>query len=210
MLKVEPEFASDDVKPLEESNDIDDNAINSADGVESDMDEENENSNELNSVDKENHSKRPVDNSKDDKAYNNTKHSNVPEFFKKSKLKANVKVYKNRTRKEVQDNKVSLNDTNTESTNKQSDLVEADSTTNVTEDVPESDSEDVSVQIDTSDEDPPLEDETILVKTPPGKESQEKTSKYEPLVTKYASSSGTFTVTSTEHSPTVKRINKGM
>ena len=207
MLKVEPEFASDDIKPLEESDGIDDNAINSDDGDESDMDEENENSNELDSVDKANHSKRPVDNSKDDEAYNNTKHSDVPEFFKKSQLKANVKVHKSRTKKEFQDKKVSLNDTNT---NKQSDLVEADSTTNVVEDVPESDSEDVSVQIDTSDEDPPLEDETILVKTPPGMESQEKTAKYEPLVTKYASSSGTFTVTSTEHSPTVKRINKGM
>ena len=201
ILKVEPEFVVDDIKPLEESDDTDNVEINS-DAVESDMEEHADNLNEIGSIDTTN-----ITSSGDtgrDQASDN-KHSGVPEFFRKSQVKAKTRIQKSKNNKQAQDNKVPLGETNT---NKQSDLAEADSTTNV-EAPHNSDSEDLSVQLDTSDEDTPLEGETILVKTPPEKEPHNKVAKYEPLVTKYASSSGTFTVTSTEHSPTVKTINKG-
>ncbi len=68
-----------------------------------------------------------------------------------------------------------------------------------------------SVQINTSDEDTPFEDEQILVKTPPQRKKMvANVGKYTPLVSTFKSPSGSFTVSSLTENPSVKTVHKGM
>ncbi len=68
-----------------------------------------------------------------------------------------------------------------------------------------------SVQINTSDEDTPFEDEQILVKTPPQRKKMvANVGKYSPLVSTFKSPSGSFTVSSLTENPSVKTVHKGM
>ena len=197
IFKVEPDFEADDIKPLEESMDTEDNLVCDDDD---DSDEENLNDNTENpSIDKSD----PL--AEETRAEDNI----VPVFFKRSLTKANVKFPKSKSRTKALNTKEILSEEAEKKTNSQSNVVEADSTTDTVKTARDIDSDDVSVQISTSDEDTPSEDETVLVKTPPDRQTCKKAAKYEPRVTKYASSSGTFTVMSTEDSPFVQSVNKG-
>ena len=191
---MEPDFEADDIKPLEESMDTEDDLISDDDD---DSDDENTNDNADNpSVDKDDKETRTEDNV-------------VPDFFKRSLTKANVKFPKSKSRSKVVNTKEILSEESVKNAVSRSDVVEADSTTDMVETAKDIESDDVSVQISTSDEDTPSEDETVLVKTPPDRQKCKDTAKYKPLVTKYASRSGTFTVMSTENSPPVQTVTKG-